>query len=110
MRPISVDELDEDNDDEETDDESWDQGGDTSASSPQLKRLWFAGEAYAPLPPFLGSTFEPGAEHAVAILNLIQGKSDERELRSWQSGGTAQRLWSSKMAGWEGMGLPDTEI
>ena len=66
------------------------------------------GEAYAPLPPFLGSTFEPGAEHAVAILNLIQGKSDERELRSWQSGGTAQRLWSSKMAGWEGMGLPDT--
>jgi hypothetical protein len=45
----------------------------------------------------------------VAILNLILGKSDERELRSWQSGGTAQRLWSSKMAGWEGMGLPDTE-
>ncbi|CAN9121235.1 unnamed protein product [Alternaria sp. RS040] len=108
MRPISVDELDEDTDDE-IDDESWEQGGDTSASSPQLKRLWFAGEAYAPLPPFLGSTFEPGAEHAVAILNLIQGKSDERELRSWQSGGTAQRLWSSKMAGWEGMGLPDTE-
>ncbi|CAN9353486.1 unnamed protein product [Alternaria alternata] len=59
-------------DGEETDEESWDQGGDTSASSPQLKRLWFAGEAYAPLPPFLGSTFEPGAEHAVAILNLIQ--------------------------------------
>jgi hypothetical protein len=109
MRPISIDELDESTDDEETDEESWDQGGDTSASSPQLKRLWFAGEAYAPLPPFLGSTFEPGAEHAVAILNLIQGKSDERELRSWQSGGTAQRLWSSKMAGWEGMGLPNTE-
>jgi len=83
MRPISIDELDESTDDEETDEESWDQGGDTSASSPQLKRLWFAGEAYAPLPPFLGSTFEPGAEHAVAILNLIQGKSDERELRSW---------------------------
>ncbi|KAL1801140.1 hypothetical protein ACET3X_001482 [Alternaria dauci] len=109
MRSTSIHELDENTDDEETDDENWDQSGDTSISSAQSERLWFAGEAYATLPPFLGSTFEPGAEHAVAILNRIQGESDERELQSWQSGGTAQRLWSSKMAGWEGMSLPHTE-
>ncbi|KNG52867.1 hypothetical protein TW65_09309, partial [Stemphylium lycopersici] len=62
--PLTTETTAADAPDEDTDDEAGDQSSNMCASLPLPARPLFAGEAYAPLPPYLGSTFEPGAEHA----------------------------------------------
>jgi hypothetical protein len=94
---------DEETDGEEADEEEGSQSSDTSASLLPTQNLFFAGEAYAVLPPYLGSTSENTFEHALAIENYLDGKSNAHVLENWQSKGTEKRLWSSMYAGREGM-------
>jgi hypothetical protein len=104
---------DEETDDEETDDEETDDGetnegdqsGATNESSPLAKNLLFAGEAFAQVPPYLGSSLDNAAEQNLAIRTFLQRESDKRALQSWQNFSTTRRLWASKHAGEEGMGF-----
>jgi len=99
-------------DDGETDDgetDEGDQSGATSESSLLAKNLFFAGEAFAQVPPHLGSSLDNAAEQFLATLTFLRRESNERALQSWQSKCTNRRLWSSKYAGKKGMALAHVE-
>jgi hypothetical protein len=87
--------------DDGTDDEGDSESSDLYMSSLATKPL-FAGEAYAKLPPYLGSSLDGVAEHALAIDDFLRGGSDEQALHSWQSDSTARRLRTSTHAGQQG--------
>jgi hypothetical protein len=104
-KATSTDELDEETDDdeldEETDDEEGNQYGNTFVS---VRLPLFAGQAYRPTPPNLGSTFEDSSEHALIIRRRVRNKINDQRLRSWQRDGTEKRLRSIKDASRRAMG------
>ena len=111
-RVTATDGSDGDTDDGETDDgetDEGDQSGATSESSLLAKNLFFAGEAFAQVPPHLGSSLDNAAEQFLATLTFLRRESNERALQSWQSKCTNRRLWSSKYAGKKGMALAHVE-
>ena len=111
-RVTATDGSDEEADDGETDDgetDEGDQSGATSESSLLAKNLFFAGEAFAQVPPHLGSSLDNAAEQFLATLTFLRRESNERALQSWQSKCTNRRLWSSKYAGKKGMALAHVE-
>jgi hypothetical protein len=95
-KATSTDELDE-----ETDDEEGNQYGNTFVS---VRLPLFAGQAYRPTPPNLGSTFEDSSEHALIIRRRVRNKINDQRLRSWQRDGTEKRLRSIKDASRRAMG------
>ena len=119
-KATSTDELDEETDDEETDDEETDdeetdddelddetddeEGNQCGNTFVSVRLPLFAGQAYRPTPPNLGSTFEDSSEHALIIRRRVRNKINDQRLRSWQRDGTKKRLRSIKDASRRAMG------